>query len=155
MNKLKSIYYNYKRYILIKKLIAYKTKLKYKWILWFHNMNTSDWSFETWFYADDVSQGVIFVVHNGDGNNNQNEMSIGFGNTDEINTPDIFLMLSEELVVFDNLRGTISFIINVDPREIGSFKAAQARLDALQDSLKKPVSLPLFQNGATSNENKF
>ena len=77
------------------------------------------------------------------------------GNTDEINTPDIFLMLSEELVVFDNLRGTISFIINVDPREIGSFKAAQARLDELQDSLKKPVSLPLFQNGATSNENKF
>jgi anthranilate synthase component 1 len=58
-------------------------------------------------------------------------------------------------VVFDNLRGTISFIINVDPREIGSFKAAQARLDELQDSLKKPVSLPLFQNGATSNENKF
>ncbi|GIT22962.1 MAG: hypothetical protein CM1200mP40_26440 [Gammaproteobacteria bacterium] len=30
---------------------------------------------------------------------------------DEINTPDILLMLSEEVVVFDNLRGTISFII--------------------------------------------
>ena len=34
-------------------------------------------------------------------------------NKDEIDTPDVFLMLSEELVVFDNLRGTISFITNV------------------------------------------
>ena len=39
-------------------------------------------------------------------------------NKDEIDTPDILLMLSEELVVFDNLRGTISFIINVDPHEV-------------------------------------
>jgi len=34
---------------------------------------------------------------------------------DEIDTPDILLMVSEEIVVFDNLRGTISFIINVNP----------------------------------------
>ena len=45
---------------------------------------TSDWSFETWFKADAVDDGAIFGIHNGDGNDNQNEMSIGFGNTDEI-----------------------------------------------------------------------
>ena len=48
MNKLKLIYYSYKRYILIKKLIAYKTRLKYKWVLWFHNVNTSDWSLNSY-----------------------------------------------------------------------------------------------------------
>ena len=76
-------------------------------------------------------------------------------NTDDINTPDIFLMLSEELVVFDNLRGTISFIINVDPQEIGSFKAAQIRLDQLQTSLKNPISLPLFDDGAVLTGKNF
>ena len=33
--------------------------------------------------------------------------------TDDIGTPDILLMVSEEVVVFDNLRGTISFVIHV------------------------------------------
>ena len=37
--------------------------------------------------------------------------------TDDIGTPDILLMVSEEVVVFDNLRGTISFVIHVDPNE--------------------------------------
>jgi anthranilate synthase component 1 len=44
------------------------------------------------------------------------ETSIGPSKArDDIGTPDILLMLSEEVVVFDNLRGTISFVIHVDP----------------------------------------
>ncbi len=76
-------------------------------------------------------------------------------NKDEIDTPDIFLMLSEELVVFDNLRGTISLIINVDPSEVGSFGDAQKRLDRLQDALKTPVSLPLINSGVDLSMHEF
>ena len=76
-------------------------------------------------------------------------------NKDEIDTPDIFLMLSEELVVFDNLRGTISLIINVDPSEVGSFGDAQKRLDRLQDALKTPVSLPLINSGEDLSMHEF
>ena len=76
-------------------------------------------------------------------------------NKDEIDTPDILLMLSEELVVFDNLRGTISFIINVDPHEVRSFGEAQLRLDRLQDALKTPVTLPLINDGENLSAHKF
>ena len=76
-------------------------------------------------------------------------------NKDEIDTPDILLMLSEELVVFDNLRGTISFIINVDPHEVRSFGEAQLRLDRLQDALKMPVALPLINGGENLSAHKF
>ena len=76
-------------------------------------------------------------------------------NKDEIDTPDILLMLSEELVVFDNLRGTISFIINVDPHEVRSFGEAQLRLDRLQNALKTPVALPLINGGENLSAHKF
>jgi anthranilate synthase component 1 len=61
---------------------------------------------------------------------------------DEIQTPDILLMLSEEVVVFDNLRGTISFVISVDPSAANAYENAERRLDQLQADLRKPVSLP-------------
>ena len=84
------------------------------------------------------------------------ETTLGPANeADSINTPDILLMLSEELVVFDNLRGTISFIINIDPQREGGFGAAQSRLDELNDALKKPISLPSFQKRGASEAARF
>ncbi len=62
--------------------------------------------------------------------------------SDEIQTPDILLMLSEEVVVFDNLRGTISFVLSVDPANPGAFQAAQQRLDHLQAQLATPLPAP-------------
>ena len=76
------------------------------------------------------------------------ETSIGAAKgTDDIGTPDILLMVSEEVVVFDNLRGTISFVIHVDPHEAGAFDAAQARLDELSNQLHKPVRFPVQSEG--------
>ena len=74
---------------------------------------------------------------------------------DEINTPDILLMLSEEVVVFDNLRGTISFIINVDPSESDVYAKAQNRLDQLQELLKSPTPLPESGSGNAASEDQF
>lgn len=75
---------------------------------------------------------------------------------DQIGTPDILLMLSEEVVVFDNLRGTISFIINVDPSTSQAYENAELRLNQLQAELHKPVPLPKISTGSNSiAENDF
>ena len=74
---------------------------------------------------------------------------------DQINTPDILLMLSEEVIVFDNLRGTISFVITVDPTEPAAFDEAQARLDKLQKELEAPAPLPELTQGIPVTEADF
>jgi anthranilate synthase component 1 len=51
-------------------------------------------------------------------------------------------MLSEEVVVFDNLRGTIAFVITVDPADADAFDKAHARIDALESQLSKAAPLP-------------
>ena len=41
---------------------------------------------------------------------------------------DILLMVSDEVLVFDNLAGTIRLVVNVDPAEPQAFETAQRRL---------------------------
>ncbi|MCR6626374.1 anthranilate synthase component I [Pseudoxanthomonas japonensis] len=61
---------------------------------------------------------------------------------DELGTPDILLMLSEEVAVFDNLKGRLYLIVHADPREAEAWEQAQARLDALTAKLRQPGSYP-------------
>ncbi|WP_334179306.1 anthranilate synthase component I [Pseudoxanthomonas sp.] len=61
---------------------------------------------------------------------------------DELGTPDILLMLSEEVAVFDNLKGRLYLIVHADPREPDAWAQAQARLDALTTKLRQPGSYP-------------
>jgi anthranilate synthase component 1 len=58
---------------------------------------------------------------------------------DELGTPDILLMLSEEIVVFDNLAGTLQLVVNVDPAEQNAWDNAQLRLAELQARLREPT----------------
>ncbi len=55
---------------------------------------------------------------------------------DELDTPDILLMLSEELAVFDNLKGRLYLIVHADPREPDPWDRAQSRLDELTTKLR-------------------
>lgn len=55
---------------------------------------------------------------------------------DEIGTPDILLMVSDELVVFDNLSGKIIFIVHVNPEQPNAWEAGQARLKELATQLR-------------------
>ncbi|MFT4179729.1 MAG: anthranilate synthase component I [Thermomonas sp.] len=55
---------------------------------------------------------------------------------DELGTPDILLMLSEELAVFDNLKGRLYLIVHADPRQPQAFARANRRLDALVHRLR-------------------
>ncbi|GAB5499279.1 MAG: anthranilate synthase component I [Pseudohongiellaceae bacterium] len=84
------------------------------------------------------------------------ETSIGPAHgRDDIGTPDILLMVSEEVVVFDNLRGTISLILNVDPEASDAYDRAQARLDELQAQLLQPASMPALASAGSTDSDAF
>ena len=55
---------------------------------------------------------------------------------DELGTPDILLMLSDELAVFDNLKGRLYLIVHADPRQPQALARANRRLDALSHRLR-------------------
>ena len=55
---------------------------------------------------------------------------------DELNTPEMVLLLSDEVAVFDNLAGKLFLIVNTDPAKPGAWESAQLRLDALVQQLR-------------------
>src|SRR5512142_3313801 len=61
---------------------------------------------------------------------------------DVIGTPDILLMLTEQLAVIDNLSGKLTFIVYADPSHPDAYRNALQRLDALQHALRQPVHIP-------------
>lgn len=58
---------------------------------------------------------------------------------DTLGTPDILLMVTDEYVVYDNLRGDMQIVCEVDPREAGALDYAEARLTALEATLRRPL----------------
>jgi anthranilate synthase component I len=54
---------------------------------------------------------------------------------DALGVPDIMLMVSDEVLAFDNLRGRLSFIVHGDPRNDDAYSATLARVDELSDRL--------------------
>ncbi len=70
---------------------------------------------------------------------------------DRIGTPDILLMVSEEVVVFDNLRGKLHLIVLADPADEDAYNQAIRRLDELehrlhQQSAEAPVTSEHLRN---------
>ena len=64
---------------------------------------------------------------------------------DDMGLPDILLMLSDELVVFDNLSGKIIFIVHIDPSQDQAWENAQTRLNDLTTALRNNT-LPNLSN---------
>ena len=58
---------------------------------------------------------------------------------DEIGVPDILLMVSDEVVVFDNLAGKLILIVHADPTEADAYQQAQRRLDEIEARLAQPL----------------
>ena len=50
---------------------------------------------------------------------------------DMLGCPDVLLMVSDELLVFDNLAGTLQLIVHADPKAPDAWNRAQQRIDAL------------------------
>ncbi len=61
---------------------------------------------------------------------------------DVLGTPDILLMLTEQLAVVDNLSGKLTFIVYADPAHADAYRSALQRLDDLQRALRQPVRIP-------------
>jgi anthranilate synthase component 1 len=60
----------------------------------------------------------------------------GHENPDTLGTPDILLMVSDEVVVFDNLKGELFFIVMADTGREDAYEAAQQRLDELSKLIR-------------------
>ena len=60
-------------------------------------------------------------------------------NPDELNVPDILLMVSDEVVVFDNLSGKLFVVIHVNPDIDDAWNKAHARLDGMVARLHEAV----------------
>ena len=57
---------------------------------------------------------------------------------DELKVPDIWLTLSEEVVIFDNLAGEIILVVNADTSNELAYSEALSRLDAMEVRLSLP-----------------
>ncbi len=62
-------------------------------------------------------------------------------NPDSLNTPDILLLISDEVVVFDNLRGKLFVVVHADPAAADAYAQAQARLDELVQRMQRATTL--------------
>ncbi len=58
---------------------------------------------------------------------------------DPLGTPDMLLLVSDELAVVDNAFGKLYLVVYADPREPEAWRAAQARLEALRHRLAAPL----------------
>ena len=61
---------------------------------------------------------------------------------DTLGTPDILLMLTEQLAVVDNLSGKLTFIVYADPARDDAYTVARERLRELVGLLRLPVDIP-------------
>ncbi len=61
---------------------------------------------------------------------------------DAIGTPDILLMLTEQLAVIDNLSGKLTFIVYADPAQDDAYALARERLRELIGLLRRPIDIP-------------
>ncbi len=61
---------------------------------------------------------------------------------DPLDTPDILLLLSEEIAVVDNLSGKLKLIVYAEPGVPGAYKLAKKRLKELVARLRAPVEIP-------------
>lgn len=77
-------------------------------------------------------------------------------NPDPLACPDILLMLSDELIVFDNLSGRLFLIVHADPSTDNAYDLAQQDLDGLTKRLR--TATPSYQPkhaSKTVNEEDF
>ena len=75
---------------------------------------------------------------------------------DPIGSPDILLMVSEEVVIFDNLSGKLHIIVHADPKDNNAYSKAKNRLNEIIKMLRdNRVDESLPDNFGNVNENDF
>jgi anthranilate synthase component I len=74
---------------------------------------------------------------------------------DPLQTPDILLMVSDEILIFDKLKGRLFIVINVDPREDNAWESGQQRIEELIGQLDKPLSHQRKASASVVSEDDF
>ena len=69
----------------------------------------------------------------------------GHARPDTLHTPDILLLLSEELVVMDNLSGKLYLIVYKDPAASNAYQSGVKRLKELLQKLRASLPIPVEQ----------
>jgi anthranilate synthase component 1 len=69
---------------------------------------------------------------------------------DPLGTPDILLMISEDLVVFDNLSGSLFLVVHADPAASQTWEQGRSRLERLERRLRE--ARPAFGGPARGRE---
>ena len=77
---------------------------------------------------------------------------------DPLGVPDILLLVSEQVVVFDNLKGRLYIVVHADPGRADAWERARERLDALESRLR--CTTPAYRparagGGAPAGESDF
>ncbi|MCA3017548.1 MAG: anthranilate synthase component I [Rhodocyclaceae bacterium] len=73
---------------------------------------------------------------------------------DALGTPDIVLMVSDELAVVDNLSGRLTMIVYADPAVENAFENTQRRLTELRMQLRSQAPLPVYVPSGRKHEPK-
>ncbi len=77
-------------------------------------------------------------------------------NQDPLEVPDILLMVSDEVVVFDNLKNRLYIVVHVDPGVKGAYDQGQQRLDEIIDRLRsRPIPMARSKRSRTVREEDF
>ena len=66
---------------------------------------------------------------------------------DELGTPDILLLVSEEIAIVDNLSGKLTLVVYAEPGRPGAYQSAQTRLKELLTRLREPLAIPADVRG--------
>jgi len=65
--------------------------------------------------------------------------ALGADKPDPLGTPDVLLLVSDELAVVDNVLGKLFLVVYADPSQPGALRAAQERLQRLRVRLVRPI----------------
>lgn len=74
---------------------------------------------------------------------------------DPLECPDILLMVSEQLVVFDNLNGKMHIIVHANPEQNNAYEKAQKQLDVLAKKLTVALTDAPNENTRRVDEKRF
>jgi anthranilate synthase component 1 len=73
---------------------------------------------------------------------------------DELGTPDLYLMLTDTVLIFDDVRQTLKIVANVALDDYSSthaaYDAAEVKIDEIISRLKEPARIPRLEGSATS-----
>ena len=65
--------------------------------------------------------------------------ALGAAKPDALETPDMILLVSDELAVVDNVLGKLYLVVYADPQQPGALRAAKERLESLRARLSSPL----------------